>query len=101
MSSTVTETLTKPFESLSLPAEEQPRYNKVHGGYEVEFKGSKWFTGTIPNEDYVPPKDFVFPGNSTPVELNSKGQTEIPQKLTADYTGVSISNKNVLQRRGD
>ncbi len=86
---TFTETLTKPLEALSLPVEEQPRYTKVHGGYEVEFKGSKWFTGTIPNDEYIPPKDFVFPGNIAEVKLNPKGQTELPQKLTADYTDVS------------
>lgn len=87
---TITETLTKPLEALSAPiVKEKPQYSEVSGGWEVEFKGSKWFTGTIANQEYTPPEDFVFPGNSSPVELNAKGQTEIPQKLTADYTDVS------------
>ncbi|CZR58592.1 uncharacterized protein PAC_08484 [Phialocephala subalpina] len=90
--STITEALTKPLEALSLPVEEQPLYSKVPGGWEVEFKGHKWFTGTIPNDEYTPPKDFVFPGNSSPVPLNPKGQTEIPQKLTADYTDYEFTN---------
>lgn len=87
--STTTESLTNSLVALRLPVEEQARYTKVPGGYDAELKGSRWFTGTIPNEEYTPPNDFVFPDNSSPVKLNAKGRTEIPQKLTADYTNVS------------
>lgn len=85
---TTTETMLSSIESLSLPAEEQ-EFTKVPGGYEVSYKGSKWFTGTKPNHDFIPPKDFRFPGNTTEVPINPKGPTEIPQSLTADYNDVS------------
>jgi hypothetical protein len=88
--STTTITGTKPAETLTLPVNDQPRYTKVPGGYEVEFKGYKWFTGTIPNEDFVPPKDFKISPMSQEVPINPNGQTELPQKLNADYTNVRL-----------
>jgi hypothetical protein len=86
---TTTETVLNNIKNLSLPVEEQI-FTKVPGGYEVSYKGSKWFTGTKPNHDFIPPKAFTFPGNTTEVPINLKGQTEIPQALTTDYTGVSF-----------
>ncbi|RDW83530.1 TauD-domain-containing protein [Coleophoma crateriformis] len=82
---TTIETVLNSIENLSLPVEKQ-EFTKVPGGYEVSYKGSKWFTGTKPNHDFIPPKDFRFPGNTTAVPINPKGPTEMPQTLTADYT---------------
>ena len=91
--STTTITQPAPAETKTLsPVEDKHSYNKVPGGWNVEYKGYKWFTGTKPNEDYVPPKDFKFKANTQEVPLNPKGQTEMPQKLTADYTNVGPSS---------
>jgi hypothetical protein len=84
---TLTGIVVKPAETLTLPAESS---KQVPGGFEVEYAGSKWFTGTASNPNYVPPKDFTFPGNTEAVSLNPQGPTEMPQKLTADYTDVSL-----------
>lgn len=88
--STTTATEIKPAETIILPLNDQPRYTKVPGGYSVEFKGYKWFTGTIPNDDFVPPENFKISPMSQEVPINPKGQTELPQKLNADYTDVSF-----------
>ena len=92
---TATEAATKQMETLSLSTD-GPTYKHVPGGYEVEHAGKKWFTGTLPNLDYEPPKDFKFPGNTVNVPLNPKGQTEMPQKLYADYTDVSRMNRKLF-----
>lgn len=77
--------------TLDATIDKAPKYTKVPGGFEVEHKGYKWFTGTIPNPDYVPPKDFTYPPNYDELPLNPDGQIELPQKLVADYTDVSLS----------
>jgi hypothetical protein len=87
---TVTETVPVTAETLTLPINDEPQYSKVPGGWEVKFKGYKWFTGTAPNLDFVPPSDFKFPGNLSAVAINPKGPTELPQELTADYIDVSF-----------
>jgi hypothetical protein len=90
---TVTDTVAEHLEALAFPMEDQQRFTKVPGGFEVERAGSKWFTGTAPNADYVPPKEFEFiKKNLTPLPLNPKNSTEIPQKLNADYTDVSYQS---------
>ncbi|KAF2107702.1 hypothetical protein BDV96DRAFT_693192 [Lophiotrema nucula] len=83
---TTTVTETKPAETISLSVEDKPKYTKVPGGWEVSYKGYTWFTGTIPNEDFVPPPDFEISSMSEQVPINPKGQTELPQKLNVDYT---------------
>jgi len=89
MSSTTTiETDLTNAETLALRHDDQPNYKNVPGGFEVEAKGSKWFTSSVPNTDYIPPKEFKFPGNTSIVAINPTGPTEIPQKLLADYTKV-------------
>lgn len=99
--STTTVTETKPAEKLTLPINDKPHYTKVPGGWEAEFKGYKWFTGTIPNDDFVPPEDFEISGMSEKVPINPKGQTELPQKLHVDYNGVrqdSAMNRRMADR---
>ncbi|RFU28342.1 hypothetical protein B7463_g8009, partial [Scytalidium lignicola] len=90
--STTTTTETKPAETLALPVDDQPCYTKVPGGYNVEFKGYKWFTGTIPNTDFVPPEGFKISPMSQEVPINPKGPTELPQKLNADYTNYKYKH---------
>jgi hypothetical protein len=93
MSSTsFTETATTNAKTLNLPTDDQPHYKKIPGGFEIQAKGSKWFTSTVPNTDYVPPKDFTFPRNTSAVAVNPVGPTEIPQKLSADYINVQTSS---------
>ena len=88
--STITETVPSTTENLTVPINEEPKYTKIPGGWEVEFKGYKWFTGTKPNTQYVPPEDFKVLKNTQEVPINPKGQTEMPQTLTADYSDVRL-----------
>lgn len=90
--STTTVIEIQPTESLAPPVHDKPHYTKVPGGWEAEFKGYKWFTGTIPNDDFVPPEGFEISAMSEKVPVNPKGQTELPQKLHIDYAGYKYNH---------
>ncbi len=62
---------------------------KAPGGYEVEYKGFKWFTRTSSNAECTLPQDFVFQINTAPVTLNPQGQTKIQQKLLTEYADMN------------
>ncbi|ETN44609.1 uncharacterized protein HMPREF1541_10279 [Cyphellophora europaea CBS 101466] len=48
--------------------------------------GARYHTCVVENHDFVPPKDFEFPGNLVPVQINPKGPTEVPVKTFVDYS---------------
>lgn len=95
--STVTKTVPSATEAekLTVPINEEPKYTKILGDWQVEFKGFRWFTGPRPNTRYVPPEDFKIVRNTQDVPINSKGQTEMPQALTADYSDVRLLRPDI------
>ncbi|KAK3648794.1 hypothetical protein LTR56_007234 [Elasticomyces elasticus] len=79
-------------ESFLFKVQDKPTYTKVPGGWEAAHKGYKWFTGTVPNDNFVPPQDFEISQQSEKVSINPKGQTELPQKLNVDYNNYKYES---------
>lgn len=50
----------------------------------------RYHTSLVENHDFVPPADFVIPGNLEQVPINPVGPTEIPVKTTLDYTKEDV-----------
>lgn len=53
-------------------------------------------TSCIPNPDFIPPEDFVFPPTLQEVPINPKGPTEIPVKTHCDYTKDKYKYKDFI-----